>query len=190
MNEDKQMNKIVFTAKELARIAVFIGLVIAAQFLLSSVPGVEIVTLLFAAFSFVYGCIRGVISAVAFAILRQFLFGFFPTVLVLYLLYYPLLAAAFGLLGKWINGWQASAKKEIFTVVFAASIACVCTVLFTLADNLLTPWILSYTPKAARLYFQASLPFLCTQLISVSVSVGLLFYPLTKALFLLKSRSR
>ena len=181
--------KIAWTAKELAKIALFVGLAIGAQYVLSAVPGVEIVTLLFAVFSFVYGCIRGAVAAVAFALLRSLLFGFFPTVILLYLLYYPLLGCVFGLLGRWMRTWKSGAKKEVLTVVFAVALACVGVAVFTMLDNLLTPWLLAYTKRAAMLYFQASIPTMLLQMLCVSVSIGALFYPLVKALQSLQKNS-
>ena len=186
MNDKNGKQTIVWTAKELARIAVFVSLTVAVQYVLSALPGVELVTLLFAVFSFVYGAWRGIVSAVAFSLLRQCLFGFFPTVLLLYLLYYPLLAAAFGCLGRWLSDWESSHRKTLFTIVIAIVLACLCTVLFTVADNVLTPWLAAYTAKATELYWKASLPFLGAQLVCVSISVGVLFYPLVKALQALK----
>ena len=186
MNSKKSKQTIVWTAKELARIAVFVGLTLAVQYVLSALPGVELVTLLFAVFSFVYGAWRGAISAVAFSLLRQCLFGFFPTVLFLYLVYYPLLAAAFGILGAWLSDWESNRKKTLLAIIIAILLACICTVLFTVLDNVLTPWLAAYTAKATELYWKASLPFLGAQLVCVSISVGVLFYPLVKALQALK----
>ena len=181
--------KIVWTAKELARIALFVGLSIGVQYAFSALPGVEAVTLLFAVFAFVYGCVRGCVAAVAFALLRQLLFGFFPTVMLLYLLYYPLLACVFGLLGRWVRGWKGGAKTEVMAVVLAVALACVCTAAFTMLDNLLTPWLLAYTPKAAEVYFKASIPTMLLQMACAAISVGTLFYPLTKAFYALRKNS-
>ena len=99
---DKNKAKITVknTAKELAQLAVFVALVIAAQFALSFIPGIEVVTLLFVSYAFAFGIRRGMLAVTAFSVLRQLLFGFFPNVLVLYLLYYNALAALFGFLGK------------------------------------------------------------------------------------------
>ena len=91
------------SAKDCAYIAVFVALTIAAQLALSVLPGVEVVTVLFISFSFVFGIKRGVIAATAFTLLRQFVFGVFPVVLVLYLIYFNLLACIFGTLGKKIR---------------------------------------------------------------------------------------
>ena len=92
MNENMQgkinKKKVVNTAKECAYIAIFVALVIAAQMVLAVIPGVEFVTVLFVSYAFVFGWKRGVTAATVFALLRQFIFGFYPQVLVLYLLYF------------------------------------------------------------------------------------------------------
>lgn len=87
-------------AKDIAAVAVMTALLIGGQFVLSPVAGVEVVTVLLAAFSFSYGVRAGVLAATAFALLRCFIFGFYPSVIVLYLIYYPLFALIFGLLGR------------------------------------------------------------------------------------------
>ena len=62
------------TAKQLALIGEFLALLIAGQYLLSGVAGVEIVTVLFASFCFYFGIINGVICASLFSLLRCFIF--------------------------------------------------------------------------------------------------------------------
>ncbi len=94
-----ERKKISLTA-EIAYIAITCALLIGAQFVFSFVAGVEIVTVILIAFSFSFGVRRGAICAVAFSLLRCFVFGFYPTVIILYLIYYPLLAAVSGLLGR------------------------------------------------------------------------------------------
>lgn len=159
------------SAKECAYLAVFVALVIAAQVVLSAVPGVELVTVLFVAYAYVYGCGRGMTAATAFALLRQLVFGFYPTVLVLYLIYYNLLTLSFGLLGR--------AKKPPQSILlWIVLFACLGTVCFSLIDNILTPLWYGYSKKAARLYFTASLPFMIPQTINCAISVSLLFMPL------------
>ena len=168
------------SAKEVARTAVFISAAIGAQYTLSAVPFVEIVTLLFICYSYVFGAARGAIAAVGFAFLRQLLFGFFPVILILYLVYFPLLSLVFGSLGK--QKKYSGGKLLILAVVLAV----VCTACFTLLDNVLTPLYYAYSQKAARMYFMASLPFMIGQSVCAAISVGLLFFPLTKVLFFVK----
>lgn len=159
--------------KDCAYIAVFVALTIEAQLCLSFIPGVEVVTVLFVSFSFVFGIKRGMIAATAFSLLRQFVFGFFPTVLVLYLVYYNLLTALFGFLGKKVQ----SCSKNL---LFLTSIACLCTVGFTMLDNLLTPLWYGYSGRVLKMYFYTSFSFMIPQTVCTAVSVGFLFLPLTK----------
>lgn len=159
------------TAKECVVVAVFVAVVIAVQLTLAILPGVELVTVLFVSYSFVMGWKRGMLSATAFSFLRQIVFGFFPNVLVLYLLYYNLLALGFGLLGK---NFKITLKSLPIIVV----LSCLGTVLFTLMDNVLTVIWYAYSAKAAQAYIFASLSFMIPQVICTAVSVSLLFLPL------------
>ena len=170
----EKKNAVWRSAKECAYIAVFVALVIASQFAFAAVPGVELVTVLFVAYAYVFGCVRAMAAATAFALLRQFIFGLMPTVLILYLIYYNLLALCFGGLGR-------AVKNPVKGLVWIIGAACVCTVCFTLLDDCITPLYYAYSAKAARLYFYASLPVMGTQTVCAGVSVALLFLPLQKA---------
>ena len=182
MNEKKESRRRVLTAsKECAYLAVFVALVIAAQLCLSAIPGVEVVTLLFVVYAFSFGVGRGMLAATAFSLLRQLVFGFFPTVLLLYLLYYNLLTLLFGLLGKRI-------KLPVKWLWLLTLVACVCTAFFTFFDDILTPLWYGYTWKAAKAYFYASLSFMLPQIVCTGVTVGLLFLPLWKTFQRIKKR--
>ena len=159
--------------KDCAYIGVFVALTIAAQLCLSFLPGVEVVTVLFVAFSFVFGCQRGIAAATVFSLIRQLVFGFFPTVLVLYLVYYNLLALLFGFLGRWE---KLTPKK----VVWLTAVACICTACFTMLDNIITPLWYGYSGRVLRLYFYASFSVMIPHVICTAVSVGILMYPLVK----------
>ncbi len=177
--QSAQLNTL-HSAKEIARTAVFVAMLIGAQYAFSAVPFVEIVTLLFACYAYVFGAMRGVVAAVAFALLRQFLFGFYPVVLILYLAHFSLLSVVFGAVGKYcpLSGWRR--------LLLVVAVAMFCTVCFTLLDNVLTPMYYGYSERAAKMYFRASLPFMIGQTVCVAVSMGVLFVPLTKALLFIK----
>lgn len=161
------------SAKECACIAVFVSLLIALQLALAAVPGVEVVTVLFVAYAFVFGMKRGMVAATAFSFLRQIIFGFFPTVFILYLLYYNGLTAFFG----YLRGRGRLGKSKLgFVVLFA----CIGTLCFSILDNILTPLWYGYTLKQTQIYFMASLTVVIPQLITTAFSVSLLFYPLEK----------
>lgn len=177
MNDKKQQNvtakKTRVIGKDCAYIAVFVALTIAAQVCLAAIPGVELVTVLFAAFSFAFGCRRGMIAATVFSLLRQLVFGFSPAVLILYLLYYNLFTLLFGFLGQ-----HLTLKVKIVPIL--TIIACVCTVGFSMLDNVITPLFMGLSGKPLAMYFWASFSFMIPQVICAAVSVGVLFFPLAK----------
>ena len=161
------------TAKELSIISVFIALLIGGQFALSAVSGIEVVTVLSVTFFFCFGVVRGCIVATAFSLVRCFLFGFFPNVIILYLIYYNLLAIIFGLLGRAFNK-SVSVKKMIVVVALSVFM----TFLFTLLDNFITTTFYGFTEKARNAYFISSLATMIPQLLCTLVTVTFLFYPL------------
>ena len=161
-----------------AVVAVFTALLLAAQYALWFVKGVELVTVLLLVFSYRFGVRCGVLSAVAFSLLRCLLFGFFPNVVLLYLLYYPLFAACFGILGNALHRRTGVRVQMLLTVL-----AVLLTALFTLLDDAVTPLLYGYTREAALAYFLASLPTMAVQTACAAVTVLLLFRPL---LFVLK----
>ncbi|MBR2322825.1 MAG: hypothetical protein IKA54_04440 [Clostridia bacterium] len=163
------------TAKEISLLGVFIALLIGGQFALSAVSGVEVVTVLAVSFFYFFGIKRGVVLATAFSLLRCLVFGFFANVVILYLVYYNALAVLFGLIGRAFN--KKTGVKEIVIVTLTAV---VCTVLFTVLDNLISYIYFGLTQKAFEVYFKASLLTMIPQVICVAVTVPLLFYPLTK----------
>ena len=162
------------SAKEIAYLALFLALLIGGQYVFAVLPGVEIVTVLFVSYAFCFGKGRGMVAATAFSLLRQVLFGVFLNVLILYLVYFNLLALIFGTIGN------SARKKGRLKLWLITLIACLCTVGFTLFDNLLTPVWYGFTPKATKTYFIASLPFVFPQVICTFLTVGYLFLPLKK----------
>ncbi len=171
------------SAKECAYLAVFVALVMGAQFPLAAIPGVEIVTLLFMSYVFVFGICRGMLAATAFSLLRQIVFPFSPTVLILYLVYYNFLAVVFG-------GFGHIVKRPLVCLWWLTAVACVCTVCFTMFDNVITPWWLGFSKRAWRAYFYASLSFMIPHVICTAVTIGVLFYPLQRAFRLVKKGLR
>ncbi len=163
------------TAKEIAITSVFVALLIGGQFALNAISGVEVVTVLAVTFFFCFGEIRGCIVATVFSILRCLLFGFFPSVVILYLVYYNLLAVVFGFIGKLFKR-QINIKKMLIIVI----VSVLMTVCFTIFDNVITPLFYGFTKTVAKAYFVASITTMLPQLICVAVTVSLLFYPLYK----------
>lgn len=156
-------------ARDVTLIAVYTALLIGAQFALSFAAGVEVVSVLLACFCAAFGVKRGVITAVAFSLLRCIVFGAFPTVIILYLIYYPLYALVCAFCGK-LKGWLR------YGVTLAA--VAVMTVLFTLLDDVITPLFYGYVAEAWTGYFIASLPTMLVHTVCVVGTTALLFPPL------------
>ena len=184
INTEKKKAKVwARSAKECAYLAVFVALTIGGQVAFSLVPGAEIVTLLFVSYTFVFGVGRGMLAATAFSLLRQLVFPFSPTTLLLYLVYYNFLSAVFGGLGHIV-------KRPLVCLWWLTAMACVCTVFFTALDNVITPLWLGFSDRAWRAYAYASLSFMIPQVVSTAVTVGVLFYPLQRVLRQIKKSLR
>ena len=160
-----------------AVVAVFSALLLGAQYALWFVKGVEVVTVLLLVFSYRFGVRCGVLSAVAFSLLRCLLFGFFPNVVLLYLIYYPLFAVCFGGVGNALRR-----RADLKTQLLVTALAVLCTALFTLLDDALTPLFYGYTKEAALAYFLFSLPTMAMQCACALLTVFLLFRPLMAVL--------
>ena len=171
-NEKKRKR---FDARDCAFVALFVALMLASQVALSSIPGVELVTVLLLCFSFTFGVKRGMFTATTFSLARQIVFGVFPVVLILYLLYFNGLACIFGYFGK-----KMVANRK--TLIWVMITACVCSVGFTCMDNLLTPLWYGYSQKATIAYFYASFSFMIPHLVCTAVSVSVLFLPIVRTL--------
>ena len=171
-----QRNALFATAKEIAFIGLMTALLIACQLALSGLQGIEVVTVLFLAFCYSFGVVRGVIVANCFSLLRCLIWGFFPTVVILYLVYYNLFAVVFGLIGGKLNN-----MKAVWRIVILAAAAAFMTVLFTLLDDVITPLFFGYSLRAAKVYFYNSLIVLAIQPVCAIVTIAVLFEPLRKA---------
>ena len=212
------------------------ALLIAVQYAMGFVSGVELVTVLFLSFCYVFGVKCGMLTGIAFSLLRCLLFGFMPNVILLYLVYYSLFALLFGFVGKrsvspWlcpallavlaaacayfaVSGLPISILYQarvsvmlwilfgislaifIFYIVLAiikkgeqgrelasvTALAAVCTVMFTLLDDVISPLVLGYSADAATAYFYTGFMAMLPQTICAAVSVFALFLPLKKAL--------
>ena len=233
-------------AKEAAYIALTCALLIGGQYVFSFVVGVEIVTLILVSFSCSFGARRGIICALAFSLLRCIIFPFSPTALILYIIYYPALAAVFGGLGHIKkDGWAGTPvavavnllliavctacalcyaldlikisriykvtievllwvvfslsalgcilfnilfilnkagrnTAELLRIISLTSVAAVCTVCFTLLDDIITPLFYGYPPETALAYFYASFTAMLPQTVCTIVTVSTLFLPVTR----------
>ena len=157
------------SAGELAACALMTALLIGGQLALSSAAGVEVVTVMLLAFCTVYGRRAGMLTATAFSLLRCILFGFFPSVVALYLIYYNAFAFFFG-------SFQKRRPHLLFLVLFAVAF----TACFTLLDDVLYPLFSGIRGRVWRLYVAASLPVMAAQCVCALATVSLLYLPLER----------
>ena len=170
-------------AKKIAICGAFCALLIAIQYVFNAVKGIELVTLFFYAFCFSFGWTYGVLVAVAYTFLRCFIYGFFPAVIILYLIYYPLFAVVAHFAGKLLSN-----RSPIKQVVFS-SLICLCmTLIFTLLDDIVTPLFFSFDKKAFIAYFYQSIPTCLIQCACTVMTISFAFYPLKKAFTYLRKR--
>lgn len=160
--------------------ALYTALLICVQFVLSGVASVELVTVFFLAFCYTIGVKAGITVAVCFSTIRCFLFGFYPSVIILYLVYYTGFALFFGFLGN-----KFRRKTTFYAFLWTVILSTAFTAVFTLLDDIITPLFYGFGLNATEAYFYSSLPFMLSQCICVAISVSLLFVPLCKALSLM-----
>lgn len=165
------------SAKKIILPGVFTALLIGGQFVLSGISGIEIVTVLLLSFVYRYGIGQGLLVANSFSLLRCFIFGFMPNVIVLYLIYYNLFALLFGFVGN-IFKHMYSIKKHILIICLAV----IMTTMLTLIDDILTPLMYGFSENAAKIYFIASFYTVIPHIICTFATVLIIFPVLLKVL--------
>ena len=154
-------------AKDVALIGVYTALLLGGQFALASVSGIEVVTLLVFAFAFSFGIKRSLILVVAFSLLRCFLFGFFPTVIILYLVYYPLFVTIIGALGN-LYKHKLTPKRHILVII----VTVVLTIFFSLLDSVITPLYYGFSSLEWKGYLASSLYAMIPQCLCVTLTMS------------------
>jgi hypothetical protein len=168
-----------YTAKKIIVPGVFTALLLGSQLVLSGISGIELVTVLLLTFAYKYGVKQGLFVANAFSLLRCFLFGFYPNVLILYLLYYNVFVLVFGGMGRLFKG-----RYTLKTHILLIGAAIVMTATFTMIDNVVTQLTYAFTWKATKAYFLASLYTMFPQMLCAALTVVFIFPPLLKILYL------
>ena len=95
----------------------------------------------------------------------------------LYSVYYTGFALFFGFLGHKFNR-EISVWSVVLAVVFGTAF----TAIFTLLDDVITPFFFGFGREATVAYFYSSLPFMLTQCICAVISSAVLFIPICKTL--------
>lgn len=104
----EQKNKI-FTAKSMAYSGLLAALLVGGKYALSFIPNVEIVSALIVLTSVFMGLNVSLPAVIVFCVADNFVYGFYPTVLIQYLIHWPALA---------ISSYLVSRKsKELFRLI-------------------------------------------------------------------------
>lgn len=78
--------------------------------------------------------------------------------------------------------------ERVKNLVFVTAVCCMCTVSFTLLDDVITPAFYGYSAEAAHAYFITSFTAMLPQTVCTFATTVALFYPLTK-IFTMFSKS-
>ncbi len=158
-----------------ARVAAMSAMLTAFKFALSFVPNVEVVTVLILVYGSAMGIAYALPATLIFCAVETAIYGFGSWVL-LYFVYWPLLALAAGILLRGARVWLALALGVIGSVLFGVLSAC-CDTLFCAAN--LAP---SYLGRYWAAYYLKGLYFDLAHVISSAVTVAVLYVPLVAVL--------
>ena len=177
IDKDKIKKRTVLTAQYVTQVAVMAGLITALKFALSFLPNVEVITLLIAVFSTVWGLKYSLPATIVFCLVEMALYGV-GSWLLLYIIYWPILAVIF---------YYALRNKKtpvamgisvgiglVMTVAFGVLSACTDTlfVVGAVSKDMLGTYFVSYYLKG--LWFDL------IHVISVVISLLVLYIPLVK----------
>lgn len=110
--------KTVLTASYVTEVAVMAGMLTALKFALSFVPNLEVVTLLIAVFSAVWGVKYSAPATIVFCLVEMAIYGIGGWV-ILYFIYWPLLAVVFHFALRKLRGWKALVVATAIAIVFS-----------------------------------------------------------------------
>ena len=168
--------KTVLTASYVTEVAVMAGMLTALKFALSFVPNVEVVTLLIAVFSAVWGVKYSAPATIVFCLVEMAIYGIGGWV-ILYFIYWPLLAVVFHFALRKLRGWKALVVATAIAIVFSVFFG----VLSASAETLIV--IGNVSPDRLGTFFVSyyikGLWFDLVHTVSAGASVIALFLPLS-----------
>ena len=161
-------------AKKIALVGISAATIECAKLALAFLPNVEAVTLLCALYGYCFGYL-GVLAAIVFVFIEPIVWGV-NTWVVLYFIYWPLVAFVFMLFGKarMKNRWILSAVAVLLTVFFG--------VLSSLIDVGLFSGYFDNFFYRFSIYYLRGIPFYIAQIATNAVVFPLLFLPLSQKL--------
>ena len=181
MAKEKDKAKIkkrtVLTARYITQVAVMAGLLTALKFALSFLPNVEVITLLIAVFSAVWGLKYSLPATLVFCTIEMAIHGI-GTWVPLYFIYWPLLAVIFH--------FTLGGKRPAVAMGIALAIALPMTILFGVLSASVETLFVIGAVSADMLgtyfvtYYLKGLWYYLIHVVSVVASIAILFIPLVK----------
>ena len=181
MAKEKDKAKIkkrtVLTARYITQVAVMAGLLTALKFALSFLPNVEVITLLIAVFSAVWGLKYSLPATLVFCTVEMAIYGI-GTWVPLYFIYWPLLAVIFH--------FALRGKRPAVAMGIALAIALPMTILFgVLSASVETLFVIGAVSVDMLgtyfvTYYLKGLWYYLVHVVCVVASIAILFIPLVK----------
>lgn len=161
--------------RDITTTAVFVAILIVSQVALSAINGIELITVLLASFVFCYGFRLGFSTVNSFILIRCAIYGFYPSVMLLYITYYNLFALVVGFIGS-------KSRHKLARKSFAASLIAiiVLVLMFTVLDDIITPLYYSLNWVMTKSYWMMSLTAVIPQEICAILTMIFLFPILVK----------
>lgn len=166
-------------ARGIALVAIMAATIEVGKLALSFLPNIEVVTLLCALYGYVFG-FYGVVAAAVFVCIEPMIYGV-GTWVATYMIYWPLVAAVFMLLGS------AKVKRRLPITLIALGLTVFFGVLSAAIDVTVYGIGIGYF-KNFLVYYLRGIPFYVTQLLCNAVVFPLLFKFLSKKLSTIGAR--
>lgn len=161
--------------RDIATTAAFVAILIVSQVALSAINGIELITVLLASFVFCYGFRLGFAAVNSFILIRCAIYGFYPSIMLLYLTYYNLFVLVMGFIGNKSRHWLS---RKAFAVSLIGVILLVA--MFTVLDDIITPLYYSLNWAITKTYWAMSLTAVIPQEICAILTMIFIFPILVK----------
>ncbi len=167
----------VLTASYVTQVAVMAGMLSALKFALSFLPNVEVITLLIAVFSSVWGLWYSLPATLIFCLVEMAIYGI-GNWLLLYFVYWPLIAVIFHFALRKKSALKTLVIATILGVVFSMvfGVLSACTETLLVIGNVATDKLSAYFVS----FYIKGLWFDLVHTLSVGVSMVALYLPLVK----------
>lgn len=166
--------KVTSVAKRIATVGIAAATLECGKLVLAAIPNVEVVTLLTAIYGYTFG-VWGVLASVVFVCIEPLIWGF-GSWFITYLIYWPLLAVTFALLGR------ARVQSRIILTAAALILTLFFGVLSSLVDVGLFMGYFDRFFYRFGIYYLRGIVFYAIQLATNAVLFPMLFIPMHRML--------